>query len=233
MNQLNTIGKMAVPFLVLFLMSSLAFAQGPGEGGPRPEPISAGPGEGNQTGPGEPGGVTGPGEPTLYRAGSASELGQLIQQRQQTMAQEMEGMSLESRAVYQNQNRVRVAVHALLAMEDLMGGVGPWVSEVARDFNNSVQATIRTEEKIQKRDFVSRLFFGGDSEAAGELEREMNQTRNMIQELKQLRDECECTEEVRNMFQEQIQNMEQEQTRLQELAQNEKQNKGLFGWLFG
>ncbi len=228
MNQLNAIGKMAVPFLVLFLMSSLAFAQGSGEGGPGPEPISAGPGAGNQTviSPG-------PGVPTLYRAGTASELGQMIQQRQQTMAREMEGMEAGTRAVYQNQNRVRVAVHALLAMEDLVGGVGPRVSEVARNFNNSVQATIRAEEKVQRRDFVSRLFFGGDQEAAGELERETNRTRNMIQELKQLRDQCDCPEEVRNMFQEQIQNMELEQTRLQELAQNEKGNRGLFGWLFG
>jgi len=47
-----------------------------------------------------------------------------------------------------------------------------------------------------------------------------------------LRAQCDCGEEVKAMLQEQIQNMEQEQVRLQQLAQNEKKNKGVFGWLW-
>jgi hypothetical protein len=58
------------------------------------------------------------------------------------------------------------------------------------------------------------------------------QNRERIQELHRLVQECDCNEDVRALVQEQIQNMEQEQTRLQELAQNEKEAKGLFGWLW-
>ena len=79
---------------------------------------------------------------------------------------------------------------------------------------------------------LSIYLFGGDEEAGSELQTELNQTRTRIQELKQLQQECECDEQVRNMFQEQIQNMELEQERLEALAQNEIQNKGLLGWLF-
>ena len=45
-------------------------------------------------------------------------------------------------------------------------------------------------------------------------------------------EQCECSEEVKSMVQEQIQNLEEEQNRLKQLAEEEKQNKGIFGWLF-
>jgi hypothetical protein len=115
----------------------------------------------------------------------------------------------------------------------LTGDIGRNVSQIAREFNNSVQATIRAEERIQTRNWLVRFFVGGDREAAEDIEQEVNRNRQRIQELKQLREECDCDEEVRNMLQEQIQNMEQEQNRLQQSAQNEKKDKGIFGWLFG
>jgi len=127
---------------------------------------------------------------------------------------------------------VRLAVHALLAMENLTGGIGRNVSQIAREFNNSAQATIRAEERIQTRNMLMSFFFGGDEQAAEEMEQEVNRNRERIQELKRLMQECECEEEVKAMLQEQIQNMEQEQNRIQELAQNEKKSKGIFGWLW-
>ncbi|MBN2459887.1 hypothetical protein JXB28_06405 [Candidatus Woesearchaeota archaeon] len=166
------------------------------------------------------------------RAQSPEELGQMIQARQQEMSQEMSGKSEKEQKVLQNQNQVRLAVHALLAMEDLAGGIGPQVSEIARNFDNSVQATIRAEEKIQAKSGFARFFTGGDEKAAAELEREVSQNQQRIQELKQLKDSCDCGEEVKSMMQEQIQNMEQEQNRLQELSQKEQKSKGLFGWIW-
>jgi hypothetical protein len=86
------------------------------------------------------------------------------------------------------------------------------VSAIAKEFNNSVQATIRAEERIQTRSGIRRFFFGGDKEAAQNMQQEVNRNMNRIQELKQLRNECDCGEEIKQMMQEQIQNMEQEQT---------------------
>ena len=100
------------------------------------------------------------------------------------------------------------------------------------EFNNSVQATIRAEERIQTRNFILSFFFGGDEQAAGEIEQEVNMNQERIQELTQLMNQCECDNEVKAMLQEQIQNMEQEQNRLQELAQEQKKSKGLLGWLW-
>ncbi len=132
----------------------------------------------------------------------------------------------------QNQNQVRVAVHTLLALENFTGGIGKNISAIARNFNNSLQATIRAEERIQARSRITRFFMGGNKGAAEEIEEKIDQNKDRIQELKRLKEECDCDEEILNMVQEQIQNMEQEQNRLQELAQNEKKSKGIFGWLF-
>lgn len=165
------------------------------------------------------------------RARTTNELRTMIQEKQQEMNQEVQSFGEKQQKVYQNQNEVRLAVHSLLAMEDLVGGIGPQVSQIAKDFDNSVQATIQAEEIIQNRNMIVRFFSGGDQEAAGEIEREVNQNNLRVQQLKQLREQCDCDEEIKNMFQEQIQNMEQEQNRLQQLAEKEKQAKGIWGWI--
>jgi hypothetical protein len=142
----------------------------------------------------------------------------------------MTGLNETQQKVYQNQNQVRLAVHALLSMENMTGGIGKNVSAIAREFNNSVMSTIRAEEKIQTRSGFARFFAGGDETTATELESEVEQNELRIQQLTQLRNECQCDQEVKDLMQEQIQLMQQEQTRLRELAQQEKKSKGLFDW---
>lgn len=156
----------------------------------------------------------------------------MVQQRQQEMNREMQKLNANEQKMYQNYNQVRMVVHTLLEMENLTGGIGRNISAIAREFNNSIQATMRMENKIQTRSGIAKFFFGGDSEAAKEIESQVNQNRLRIRELSQNMENCQCDEQVRAMLQEQIQNMEQEQTRLQQLAQKEKSNKGLFGWIW-
>ena len=167
-----------------------------------------------------------------YKIENREQLQTMLQQREQEFDEETRNYGQAKKLTYENQNQVRLAVHALLGMENITGGIGSQVSAVARQFNNSLQNTLRAEEKIQERNAFVKFFIGGDQEAAEELEQEMNQNRQRIQELKQLKEQCDCEEGVKNMFQEQIQNMEQEQNRLEQLAQEEKQNRGIFGWLF-
>lgn len=167
------------------------------------------------------------------RARNVSELRVMIQEKEREMEQEMANLGEVQQEIYRNQNRVRLSVHSLLAMENLTGGIGRNVSQIAREFNNSVQATIRAEERIRTRSGLLRFFLGGDQETAEEMEQEVSMNRERIQQLTQLRQQCNCSEEVRAMLQENIQAMEQEQNRLQQLSQNEKQNRGIFGWILG
>ena len=168
------------------------------------------------------------------RARNTEQLQTMIQEKQQEMNQELQSLGdKDKQKVYQNQNQVRAAVHVLLATEDLIGGIGTQVSEIAQQFNNSVQKTILAEEKIQNRGGLARFFFGGDKDSAEVIEQEVNQSQERILVLKQLRDDCPCQQEVEEVISEQIQNIEQEQNRLEQLAQEQKIKKGVFGWLFG
>ena len=168
------------------------------------------------------------------RARNTEQLRTMIQEKQQVLSQQAQGIQDEKQqAVYQNQNKVKEAVHALLAAEELAGDVGPQMSQIAREFNGSVQATIISEEKIQNRGGITMFFFGGDKEAAEEIIQEVNQNQVRIQQLKELQKQCSYGPEAEEMIQEQIRNIVQEQTRLQTLADGQKSRKGLFGWLFG
>lgn len=172
-------------------------------------------------------------EKVKLKAGDKDELKQMIQERKQEMDQEAQSLGENQKKVYQNQNEVRLAVHSLLAMEDLVGGIGQQVSQIAREFDNSVQSTIKAEEKIQTKNHFIKFFTGGDDESAGLIEQEVNRNQERIEQLKELLAECDCDEELKEIIQEQIVNIEQEQNRLQQLAESEQEYKGLFDWLFG
>ena len=144
--------------------------------------------------------------------------------------QELNQDTAQIQNAYKNQNVVRTAVQSLLAAEDLIGGVGSQVSSIAREINNSVEQTVRAEQKIQSRSALLTLLVGGDSDTARELKQTISQNEEKIQNILQLMGDCNCDNETKQILQEQIQNMEQEQTRLQELADSQDSN-GLFGWL--
>lgn len=224
----------AILLLILILSSPVVFAQGQGGRGNETNETDQGNGEVQEVQTEETQerpNVIAP-QQIRVRTEDIDALRRRIQQRQEEMNQETERLRERVQKVFRNQNRVRMAVHALLAMENFTGGIGPQVSAIAREFNNSVKVTVEAEEKIQNRNFLARLFMGGDNKAAGELEQEMGQNQKRIQRLRQLMGDCNCTQEIKNMFQEQVENMEVEQKRLRVLAEKEKKSKGLFGWLF-
>lgn len=165
---------------------------------------------------------------------SVQELQEKAQERAQELQQEvLEIKNKGQQKVLEKQNDVRLAVHNLLAMENLTGGIGKQVSAIAKDFNNSVQKTVEAEEKIESRGFLKRIFFGGDSEAAQALQDEIAQNKEKIQQLLDLDQQARLKEEIKQTLQEQIQILQQEQDRLQERADKELASKGIFGWLFG
>ncbi|MCK4553503.1 hypothetical protein KAU19_00885 [Candidatus Parcubacteria bacterium] len=77
------------------------------------------------------------------RAKTVTELKAMIKEQKQVISAEVEQISNKTKQkVFQNQNTVREAVHALLAAEDLVGGIGKQISQIATEFNNSIEKTI-------------------------------------------------------------------------------------------
>ncbi|MCC7565577.1 MAG: hypothetical protein KO206_04775 [Methanomicrobiaceae archaeon] len=131
-----------------------------------------------------------------------------------------------------NQNRVRFAVHTLLAAENRTGGIGPEISAIAREFNNSIDKATQAEERIMNRNRLTRMFFGGDAAAAEQIEEMIIRNQERIQELKRLIEDCPCDDETRALLMEQVRAMEEEQERLRELVRQELEDRGLLGRLW-
>ena len=140
---------------------------------------------------------------------------------------------LETNNMLKNRNTVRAAVQALIAAGNLSGVTGEQISAIAQEFNNSLALQYSAEERIQDRNAVSRFFFGGDSDAAGEIRDQIEANQERIENLNTLMNDCDCDDELKTMIQAQIQVLEEEQNRLQELSQAELNDKGLLGGLFG
>jgi bacterioferritin-associated ferredoxin len=97
-----------------------------------------------------------------------------------------------------------------------------------------VQKTIQAENKIQERGWLSRLWNGGDKEAAEEIANEVKLNAGKVQQLLTLKEGCtKCSAEVKAVIEEQIQKVTTEQTRLENLSKEEKKAAGVWGWFKG
>jgi len=164
---------------------------------------------------------------------TSEELETIINNHQQQLRLEQSELSDRERNLAQNQNQMRIATNALLYANDFTGdGIGSYISQFAQEINDSLPQTIQAEKKIQSRSSFRKFFFGGDDDAVDVIDSEISRNRNRIGNMYQLVSECDCEKSIRNMFQQQIQNMETEQNRLEQLANMERQKKGIFGFLF-
>lgn len=165
-------------------------------------------------------------------ASSLDDLNQKIEIRKLELEDEEASTTEQKRDIVKNANEVRLAVHALLASKDLIGGIGPKVSEIAKEMNDSVATTTKAEAKIQSRGFLTKLLFGGDSAAADVISQAVAQNQQRIVDLNKLLTEANVSADIQVVLKAQIAALEDAQARLQDLAQKEQKMWGLFSWRF-
>jgi hypothetical protein len=150
--------------------------------------------------------------------------------RHESLNATLRNISSGERDRIQNENEVRLAVHTLLEMEDLSGGIGRNVSAIAQDFNNSASSARALENRIQNRNSIIRLLFGGDRDSARELANITAGNQARIVELHQLMSSAPLDADVRAMMEDQVRIMQKEQDRMEQLATREQEDRGFFGW---
>lgn len=187
-------------------------------------------GQGGQDGSDGPGGGGQQMQIKVCEGGQAcngTQLQQMVLERQQLLsAGEEQQLS--------QQNALQLAVHAVNISQGLLGDNGTRMFQLANQVNASYHVAVNSEQQIQNRNSIVRFFMGGDSEAADEILKQMEQNQIRIQEMNQIIIACDdCDPETVAVLQEQMQNLLQEQNRLQQLAQDEKDYRGLFGWFTG
>ena len=165
-------------------------------------------------------------------ATSVEDLQQKIEVRKHQLEQEVASTSPDHQAIVENANPVRLAVHTLLASKELIGGIGPQVSEIAKQVNDSVATTTNAEVQIQSRGFLTRLLFGGDSAAADVISQQVAQNQQRIDSLNNLLNQANVPTDIQTVLKAQIAALQDAQARLQDLAQKEQKAWGLFSWRF-
>lgn len=165
-------------------------------------------------------------------ATSLDDLKQKIEKRKSQLEREVASTTVADKDIVENANPVRLAVHALLASKELVGGIGLQVSEIAKRMNDSVATTTNAEAKIQSRGFITRLLFGGDSAAAEVIAQEVAQNQARIDDLNKLLDEANVPADIQAILKAQITALQDTQARLEALARREQKMWGLFSWRF-
>mgnify|MGYP001613974684 CR=1 FL=1 len=119
-------------------------------------------------------------------ASSFEDLKQKIEERKHELEDEEASTTPKFKNAMKNANEVRLAVHALLASRDLLGGIGEQVSEIAKHMNDSVATTTSAEAQIESRGFFAKIFFGGDKRAAKVIVKEAKRNQESIAKLTEL-----------------------------------------------
>jgi hypothetical protein len=142
----------------------------------------------------------------------------------------LRNVSSSEQEQFKNANEVHLAVHTLLEMEDVNGGIGHTVSAIARDFNDSAGSAKVFEDHIRNRNTITRLLFGGDRDAARELANLTARNRDRILELEQLIQGSPLDADTRAMMEDQVRIIQKEQERLDQLSKREQEDRGFFAW---
>ncbi len=111
--------------------------------------------------------------------------------------------------------------------------LGQLISGFARKFNNSAMRMETMENRIRNRGLIGHLkliFFGGDTEAADEIEQEVNATEEELNELEEV---AEGTEgDTKELLKEQAKEIRERLQELRRLAREERRRRGIFWFLF-
>ena len=142
----------------------------------------------------------------------------------------LRNVSSGEREQFKNENEVRLAVHTLLEMEDVSGGIGHNVSAVARQFNNSASSAKIFEDRIRNRNTITRLLFGGDWDAAREIANLTARNRDRVLELEHVIQGSSLDADSRALMEDQIRILLKEQDRLDQLSKREQEDRGFFAW---
>jgi hypothetical protein len=166
------------------------------------------------------------------KADDYQELQQMIVNYKREIDAEREDVKMGTREIFENQDKIKIAVYSLLSMEKLIPSVGIIVSDLTIQINDSFTLTTDIENRIKSRGSLSRFFIGGNFKLADRLHLEIISIKDKFSLLEELSTRCSNLSEVEIFFNEQLHIIEEEQNRLQELVLSEKSSKGIIGWIW-
>lgn len=157
-------------------------------------------------------------------------LREMIRDREDSLDEEVQTLPPQAQERFRHENKVRIAVFALLAAEN-MTGIGPLVAEAAREYNASVNAQWGDEIRMEERSGIMLVLFGGDRQTAERINFQAEENKRLIEEIRGIILTSSSTDPaLSSVLLEQLDQMEEEQHRLSERAIIEVKKRGVFSW---
>jgi len=147
---------------------------------------------------------------------------------ERSLASEEEERVLE---IKRNQNRFKGAVQNLMIMENMVGGNSLRLREHAQNLNQLSARALELEIEFSDRNIFKKIFFGQKKKSKFDFSEIIDERELEISELKKILENCECTNEVKNIFEEQLEEIDLEHERLESFYIKESKKKGIFSWL--
>jgi len=148
-----------------------------------------------------------------------------VQQRQQLLQSDP--------SLSPDQRRYDLATYSLSLAGTVTSSDSPDITRLYQEIEQTMTTISQAQQQIRDRDPLTRTLVGGDAQAAQTLLQATSQNLDRIREMDQLIQSCTtCDPQIQQQLHDQLQVLAQNQTQLQDLAQQEQNNKGWFGWLF-
>lgn len=127
---------------------------------------------------------------------------------------------------------VAQAVEGLLQLGDKTSDktLGEQIREIAQQHGQSAEKIIEEEDKLNQRSGVLKFFVGSDLASVDEINQQMEQIRNQVRELNQIRTQLQ-NEGDQTELQNQIKILELQLTNFQNSLDAQESTFSLFGWL--
>jgi hypothetical protein len=120
-------------------------------------------------------------------------------------------------------------VQSLLAVADRESGIGQEIKAIAQQQNDIKDRASNLISAVENRSKVKTFFIGTSYRNLGELRSQMVNSRNQIEQLKQLAEKAQ-NEGDKTELQNQIQALEKEQANINNFITQNESKFSLFGW---
>ncbi len=169
---------------------------------------------------------------SLGNGENGQQLTYLITRLQSEMDQQVESyFKADQKDKSQGKYESRVALKMILDIEYSVGGLGTSIIQTIDEYDASLEKVQELENTIKSRSGTQRFFWGGDKEAAAQLEKELFANEEKITQLSNIISQSQASDDLKLVLGSSIKTLQKEQDRLLAIVQEEKKSNGLFGWI--
>ena len=131
----------------------------------------------------------------------------------------------------QRRSSVANAVQKLLQVANRSGGIGQQVRTIAQEQNQNQEKLEANLQKIEGKSTFMKFLFGPDYNEINSAQKLLEQNREQIQQLNQIKDQLSNQGDIQSLSQ-QIQTLEQTHSEIGTSLEGSQKGFSLFGWMF-